>query len=149
PCVGDHAAPLWCRPAPCRHCRAPCGRMASGEWRIGRRPSLLATRYSLFAIRALRGYGLARRLPAAPSHDQPVDRRARRWPREQEALHLVAAGETKQDALLLGLDALAHHHEPERAAERDDRLDDDAAVGRAAERSDEFLVDLELVDRKT
>ena len=40
---------------------------------------------------------------------QPIDLLARRRPGEQIALHLVAAGEPQQDALLLGLDALDQH----------------------------------------
>src|ERR1700674_2315254 len=89
---------------------------------------------------------LARRVAGARDH--AVDRRGRRRLGEQEALHLVAAGEAQQDTLLLGLDALAQHGEAERAAERDDGLDDHAAVRRAAEGFDELLVDLEPVDRE-
>src|SRR5437660_6950678 len=100
------------------------------------------TRYSPFAIRPTSRRRLA---PAIGPQDHPVDRGARRGLREQEALHLVAAGEAEQDALLLGLDALAQHRQAERAAERDDGLDDHPAVRRAAERRHELPVDLELV----
>src|SRR5581483_3684701 len=86
------------------------------------------------------------RRPALPQ--QPVDRLGRCRPREQEALHLVAAGKTQQHALLLGLDALDQHRQAERAPERDDRLDDDAAIGRLAEPEHETAVNLELVERE-
>src|SRR3974390_697437 len=87
---------------------------------------------------ASREAGPARAFAALP-HDHTIDRGARRRPGEQEPLHLVAAGQPQQDALLLRLHPLAQHREAERAAERHDRLDDDAAVRRAAERGDEFL----------
>src|ERR1041384_2306427 len=75
-----------------------------------------------------------------------VDGLSRRRLGEQEALHLVAAGEPQQNALLLGLHALAQNRETEGASERHDGLDDDAAVGGLAERDDETAVDLELVE---
>src|ERR1700693_3731431 len=106
-----------------------CGelRMASGEWGkansgyptryslLVTRYSLLATRYSLFAIRYSPFANLRRRpargLNALLRRDQAVDGGARRRLGEQEALHLVAAGEPQQDALLLGLDPLAQDGE--------------------------------------
>src|SRR6185437_292435 len=80
---------------------------------------------------------------------QAVDRFGRRRPREQEALHLVAAGESQQDALLLGFDALDHHREAKRTPERHDRLDDHPAIGKIVERNHEAAVDLEFVEWKT
>src|SRR5262249_7395770 len=115
-----------------------------GEWRVANSGCPFPTRNSLFATRS----PSRRRLARLAAQDHAVDRGARRRPGEQETLHLVAAGEPQQDALLLGLDALAQHGQPERAAERHDRLDDHAAVGGAAERRNELLVDLELVDRE-
>src|SRR5689334_10900836 len=77
-----------------------------------------------------------------------VDRARRRGPGEEEALHLVAAGKPQQDALMLGFDALDEHRQAKRTAERHHRLDDHAAIGGAAERGHEALVDLDLVERK-
>src|SRR5262249_4499699 len=77
---------------------------------------------------------------------QPVERLARRRPSEQEALHLLAAGEPEQYALLLSLDTLGEQRQPERPAESDNGLHYRLGIGAAAERLDEALVDLELVE---
>ncbi len=51
---------------------------------------------------------------------------------EQEALHFLAAGEAKQHALLLGLNAFGQQRHVERAAKRHDRLHQRLAAGVAA-----------------
>src|SRR3569623_831785 len=91
-------------------------------------------------------YELAAGLPLL--RKKAIHCRSRRRFGEQEALHLVAAGQPQQHALLFGLDAFAQDRQAARTAERDDRLDDDAAIGGGAERGDEAAVDLELVERE-
>src|SRR3954471_1486075 len=79
---------------------------------------------------------------------QAVNRLTRRRPVEQEALHLVATGEPQQHALVFGLDAFNKHTEIQRASQRHDSLDDEAAVFRFAQGSDEAAIDLQLIERE-
>ena len=86
--------------------------------------------------------------PIGGPHRDLVDRLGRPRFCEQKALHLVAAGEPQQHALLVGLDAFGQHFHAERMAERDDRLDDGAGMAGSAQRADEGAVDLDLAERE-
>ncbi len=86
--------------------------------------------------------------PTGGPHRDLVDRLGRPRFCEQKALHLVAAGEPQQHALLVGLDAFGQHFHAERMAERDDRLDDGAGMAGGAQRADEGAVDLDLAERE-
>jgi hypothetical protein len=63
-------------------------------------------------------------------------------------VHLAAAREAQQHALLLRFHSLDDDPHAQRAAERDDRLDDHAAIGRAIERGHEAPIDLQFVEGK-
>jgi hypothetical protein len=69
---------------------------------------------------------------------------------EEETLHLVAIVLLEEGALRLGLHALRDDAEMQAVAERDDRLGDDAVVGRAGrlDVAHERAVDLHRVDRQ-
>ena len=81
-------------------------------------------------------------------HRDLVDRLGRPRFCEQKTLHLVAAGEPQQHALLVGLDAFGQHLHAERVTERDDGLDDGAGMAGGAQRTDEGAIDLDLAERE-
>src|SRR3569833_2043682 len=68
---------------------------------------------------------------------------------EVVALQLVATVLAQELEVRKGYDALGHHLEPERMAERDDGPHDGGIVGVAVDVAHETLVDLEAVDGKT
>src|SRR5690349_10809295 len=79
---------------------------------------------------------------------QPIDRVTWSRPAEQVALHLAAARETQQYALLLGLHAFHDNSHSQRSSQRHDGLDDDPGIAGLIEGGCEAAVDLDLVKWK-
>src|SRR5690349_17616064 len=67
---------------------------------------------------------------------------------DQVALHLVAAQEAQQPRVLLGLDALGDHPQPQRVRERDDGRHQRERARVLAHAHHERAVDLERLDRQ-